>query len=182
MLRSIVVVSLLMVAPSHAADWEMDPQASSIEISYTQGSNETSARFDDFTTAITFDPADLDNASIRADIEIASFNSGNPQIDGAVAGADWFSTANFPTAAFESQTIEDLGDGTYAIHGELTIRENAVPITLTGPIAIDGDRATASVSVDLNRTNYGVGQGDFESESQVGHSVPVRITIEATLK
>lgn len=177
---SAFTLTLMVCTQAYAQDWSVDPEASSIEVRYTQGSNESRAVFERFTAQISFDPTDLDAASIRAEIDMGSFASGNSQIDGAVASAQWFATPDFPLAVFESTAVNDAGEGIYAIDGDLTIRDVTLPVTLTGPITIDGSSASAAVEAILDRSQFGVGQGDFESESQVKHAVAVAITIAAS--
>ena len=182
MLRQTCLLAAFLGLPmlAHAADWAVDPDSSSIEVRYTQGGKEQTAQFESFTADITFDPADLGNASIIAEIDITSFSRGTSQIDGAVASAQWFAASDYPTARFESRSVEDAGGGDYRIEGDLTIRDTTLPVTLSGPITIDGAQAQAQVTVTLDRSNFGVGQGDFATDSQVGFDVPVTITINAT--
>lgn len=175
-----ILTTGLLTNQAAGASWNMDADASKITFSYTQSGNKNTGQFDRFSSDIIFDPADLANASISAEIDITSFNSGNSQIDGAVSGSDWFQSSDFATANFQSSAIVDAGDGNYKVTGDLTIKGNTVPVTLTGPITIGGDKASAEMSVSLNRTDYNVGQGDFESETQVAHEVPVTITIAAS--
>ena len=185
MFRSSVILLLAAITPvslARATEWVVDPGQSAIEFRYSQSGSEMAGRFDEFNATIDFDPTDLVNARISAEISIGSFNSGNAQIDSAVAGADWFNLAEFPKAEFMSTSVTVAQSGNYAIEGNLTIRGLSMPVTLTGPITIDGNAAFAVVSTQLQRTDFGVGQGDFASDKQVGHEVPVTITIHALVK
>lgn len=178
-----LLTAALILIPSlsvHASAWTVDQAESSIQFQFTQGANETNGRFEQFTANIVFDPADLSAAVITAEIDVTSFNSGNSQIDEAVQSADWLYASDHPMAMFTSTEVTEAGDGTYAITGDLVIRGQSLPVTLLGPIIIDGDTAEAVVEVTLDRAAHGIGQGDLSSGDQVGLQVPVTITIQAS--
>jgi len=176
----LLLTALLAAGNAVARDWQVDFDNSSIAFQFTQMGSPVEGRFDQFTTAIRFDPDDLASASIVSEIDIGSFDSGNSQRDDGVQGADWFNASEFPKARFASTGVSRRDDGGYDIAGELTIRGITVPVTLASRIEIDGDQATATGEVVLNRRDFSIGQGEFEADNAVGHRVPVTITIEAT--
>jgi len=64
-------------------------------------------------------------------------------------------------------------------HGTLNLRGVSKPIDLPFKLKIVGDRAQMSGEASLDRTLFGVGQGEFTSTDQVPAKVAVRVELTA---
>jgi polyisoprenoid-binding protein YceI len=53
------------------------------------------------------------------------------------------------------------------------------PLSLPFRLTIDGDRATVAGVTSLDRTAFGVGQGEWASSDQIPAKVSVRIDLKA---
>jgi polyisoprenoid-binding protein YceI len=96
----------------------------------------------------------LTDSAISADIESASFRTGNPQRDGMVRSARFLDSANYPVISFRNGRIS--ADGS-TIGGELTVREVTRPVSLSVQQAAASGRAvTVTASVRIDRTEFGV--------------------------
>ncbi|KUI38609.1 YceI family protein [Mycobacterium sp. GA-2829] len=137
--------------------------------------------FDDFSGTITV--GEDGTASVSAEINVASLNTRNPQRDEHLRAADFFDTANHPTATFTSTGVRTEGNR-YALDGEFTLKGHTRPITLdlefigTNPGMGHGEVAGFEASVVLNRKDYGI---DFDAPLETGGTVvgdKVTITLE----
>lgn len=168
-------------APAPATGgWVLDKAASRLEFKATQTGREFTGAFGAFDTAIVFDPADLQAASIEVVVDMNSASTGDRQRDAALPTTDWFSAKAFPTAVFRSNTVVSTGEGAYEAHGALTIRDATQDLVLPFTLAIEGERATADGSATLVRTDFGVGQGEFQTDEWAGFDVKVSFHIEAS--
>jgi polyisoprenoid-binding protein YceI len=75
---------------------------------------------------------DPSQSSVNATIDIAALESGDAKRDEHLRSADFFDTANYPTAAFRSTSVDDHGNGEFTLHGELTIHGVTRPVSLAG--------------------------------------------------
>jgi len=164
---------------AEARDWRMIKDGSTLAFTFRQMGSAVRGRFDDFTTDITFAPDDLDDASVTTEIAIDSVDTGNAERDAGIVGEDWFDTATFPTARFESTDFEHQGGDTYRVTGELTVRDITEVVELPMTIDIDGDRATATGSIELDRRSFEVGRGDWATDTAVGYDVVLEIEVVA---
>jgi polyisoprenoid-binding protein YceI len=162
-----------------ARDWRMNPDESSLTFTFRQMGSPIEGRFTDFSADITFAPDDLANASVRAEIAVDSVDTGNSERDAGIVGADWFDTATYPIATFESTSFATAGDDSYTVTGDLTIRDVTETIELPMSISVDGDSASASGTIELDRRTFGVGRGDWASDSAVGYDVVLVIEVVA---
>ncbi|MBB5519915.1 YceI family protein [Amphiplicatus metriothermophilus] len=179
--ESAAVAESAAEAPAAGAHvWTLDPAASRLVFAATQTGERFEGRFEDFSADIAFDPDDPESASIAVTVDLASARTGDRQRDAALPGRDWFHVREHPTARFVSDAVAKTGENAYEARGTLTIRgvskEVALPFTLT----IDGDRAHAEGSLVIDRTDFGVGQGEFATGQWVGLDVDVSFVVEAT--
>ena len=180
---ALVLLAGLALAPftqAHATQWQVNAETSHLSLEATQAGTPFRGEFRDFTAKITLDPADLASASITAQIKIGSIFTDSSERDGTLPGADWFDVASFPTATFVSQTVKATGPEQYEAQGTLTIKGTSVPLTLPFSLKIEGDHATASGSVSINRQAFGIGTGQWDTESVAGFSVAITYEINAT--
>lgn len=93
--------------------------------------------FTDYEATAELNADDLTKSRVEATIAVASIDTGQADRDQHLRSADFFDAEAHPTMRFVSTSIEDRGDGRYALHGDLTIKDATKPITLdveaTGP-------------------------------------------------
>ena len=70
----------------------------------------------------------------------------------------------------------------FVADGTLDLRGVKKPVSLPFGLKIDGDTATARGVTTLDRTAFGVGQGEWASTDQIGGKVKVSFTITAKRK
>jgi len=105
------------------------------------------------------DPA---QSSVEATIDVTAVESGDPKRDEHLRSADFFDSANFPTATFRSTSVEDHGDGEFTLHGELTVRGTTLPVSLAGEylgsqVSPWGDtRVGFSAETEISRKDWGL--------------------------
>lgn len=136
--------------------------------------------FKQWTADIVFSPDDLKNSSLTVKVDLASVATGDEQRDTALPSADWFDVANHPTAIFKASQFEKVAEGSYKADGTLSLRDKTAPIVLSFKLNIDGDKATAKGSTTLDRTVFGVGQGEFLATDQIPAAVKVTFNLTAT--
>ncbi len=109
--------------------------------------------------------------------------------DDHIRSADFFDAADHPTITFHSSGLR-FEDGEFLLDGELTIRGNTKPITLTldspafGPGAQGGMKAGFSATAEINRHDFGVSyNGPIPGGGSVlGDKVQLTLDIEADLQ
>ncbi|WP_293474402.1 YceI family protein [Phenylobacterium sp.] len=165
-------------APTGAVKWIVQP-GSSLRFGTEWSGTAIGGRFDRWTADIVFAPDDLANSNVRVAIDMASVDTGDAQRDQSLPAADWFDTATHPKATFTATRFTAAGEGRYVAHGTLTLRGVSKPLTLPFRLTIDGDRATVSGVTSLDRTAFGVGQGEWQKTDQIPAKVSVRIDLKA---
>jgi polyisoprenoid-binding protein YceI/cytochrome b561 len=159
--------------------WAVSP-GSTLGFTTTWGGQEIQGRFDRWTADILFSPQALDRSRVSVSIDLAKVATGDAQRDAAIPGADWFDAATRPRASFAAEKFEKTGEGRYVAHGKLTLRGVTRPVDLPFRLKIDGDKARMSGVTSLDRTAFGVGQGEWQATDQIPANVKVSVQIAAT--
>lgn len=166
-------------APADARDWQMIEDASTLAFTFRQMGSAVRGTFDDFAAEIRFDPSAPEAARVRAEIRIDSVNTRNSERDAGIVGSDWFDTATYPTAVFESTSFSHQGGDDYAVTGLLTVRDITEEVTVPFTISVNGNAATATGAIDLDRRTFEVGRGDWASDAAVSYDVVLEIEVVA---
>jgi polyisoprenoid-binding protein YceI len=175
---AIFTALVLAASAAHAADWKLAPGESALTFSGTQTGEKFAGKFSRFDAQIELDPDKLDEAKIVVTVDIASAVTGDKQRDAAMPSKEWFDTAHFPQARFESRKVSRAANG-YEALGDLTLRGVTKEIRLPFTLAIDGRKAQAKGHVDLKREIFGVGQGEWATGEWVALEVGVDFDLKA---
>lgn len=170
------------VAAAAPSEWVVRRAGSSLRFHTAWSQGPIDGRFDRWDAAIRFDPAALDASSVAVTIDMASAKTGVPDTEGALPGSDWFAVAADPTATYRATRFRARGAGRFEALGALSLRGVARPLALPFTLTIDGDVATMTASARIDRTMFGVGQGEWQTTSDVPASVQVEVTITADRK
>ncbi|WP_170468575.1 cytochrome b/b6 domain-containing protein [Ruegeria arenilitoris] len=157
------------------SDWQV--QDGTLGITITQLGSPVSGGFSDWTAAITFDePAEPGPAgSVDVTVAIGSLTIGT--VTQQALGADFFDSAQFPTAKFTADLFKT--DLVYEARGILTIRDKSMDVVL--PFELDMQDGTAKMqgALDLNRLDFDIGTSQ-PTEDSLAFGVTVNVELTAS--
>jgi cytochrome b561/polyisoprenoid-binding protein YceI len=159
--------------------WKVAP-GSSLNFQTAWSGDAVQGRFNRWKADILFGPDALEKSKVSVTIDMTSAKTGDDQRDGSLPAPDWFDAATHPQAVFTAQKFEKTGEGAFVAHGTLDLRGVKKPIDLPFKLKIVGDKAQMSGVTSLDRTLFGVGQGEFTATDQVPAKVTVRVLVNAT--
>lgn len=157
------------------SDWQV--QSGTLDITVTQLGSEVTGSFADWTAAIAFDETVENGPSgtVTVTVAIGSLTLGS--VTDQAMGPDYFDAQTFPTATFTADIIRVV-DG-YEARGNLTIRDQTVPVLLTFGLSVDGDEASMAGGLTLDRRDFEVGM-NMADESSLKFAVQVDVDLIAT--
>ena len=156
------------------SDWQV--QNGTLGIIVTQLGSEVEGQFADWTAAISFDET-IDNGvagTVEVTVSIGSLTLGS--VTDQAMGPDFFNTTEFPTATYVADIVPVV-DG-YEAQGTLTIKGQSVPVTLPFGLSIDGDNASMTGGLTLDRRDFNVG-ATMADESSLKFAVDVNVSLTA---
>lgn len=139
-------------------------------------------QFRKWNATLQFDPKKPEAGKVAFTIEMASATLGAADTDAEVAKADWFHTAKFAQAQFQSRSIKATGKGAFEVAGALTIKgatQNVmVPVSLTQTGSGTGLRTTATGAFTIKRLAFKIGDGAWADTSMVADEVQVKFKLQ----
>lgn len=168
-------------APAPAAGpvaWRVQP-GSTLGFTASWSGQPVRGRFDRWLADVRFSPDALDRSKVTVVIDVASINTGDQQRDAVLPSADWFDAAGHPKAVFTATRFTKTGPDSYLAHGTLQVRGVTKPQDLPFRLKITGDKAEVSGVTTLDRTSFGIGQGEWSSTDQIPAKVTVSVSLTA---
>jgi len=181
--RMLAALALMVLASpaAHATEWTVNGD-SKLGFVATQTGAEFEGAFEKFDSRIVFDPDNLGESVVEIVIHIDSVNTQSAERDGQIVTKDWFDSANHPTATFKTDAIRADGKGGYLADATLTMRATSKKVHLPFSVEITGDRAHAKGELTVQRTDYGIGQGQWMAATVVGDDVRIFFDLQADKK
>ena len=163
--------------PAPLAKWSVD-KGSSLGFTTSWSGQPVTGQFSKWTAVISFSPDDLAHSSVTVHVDPASASTGDPQRDQTLPTEDWLNTARFPEAVFSATGWQKSAMG-YRANGTLSLKGVTRPVQLTFALKLNGDKARATGTARLDRTAFGVGQGEMGGTDQIPAAVTVDFALSA---
>lgn len=168
--------------------WTIDPAHSEIAFKVKHMVISTvTGRFTRFTGTLQTEKPDFSDSLVRFEAEIDSIDTQTEQRDAHLKSADFFDAANHPRLSFVSHSFNRKKDGSFEVHGDMTIRGITRNITLNavynGTVAgFDGDIAAFEITGKLNRQDFGLRWNALTEAGGVVVSDEVKLDMTVELK
>lgn len=171
------VTAAAVIGLAHAA-LTFDAKKSSVTIAAKQMNVPMSAKFNKVNATIDFNPTAPEATKATVDIDIASFDLGDPEYNKEVLAKDWFNAAQFPKATFISTSMKAGKSGEakdkLTAFGKLTIKGKTVDVNFPVIIKKEGNSTVFDGSLPIHRLAFKVGEGDWADTSMVADEVVIK--------
>ena len=182
----IAALSTFSVNAQDATMWKIDMPHTSVNFSINHFFSSVQGKFTDFDGMIHFDPNNLKGSKANFSVSINSVNTDDAKRDKHLKSKDFFDANAYPKMSFNSTKFEKKSDKEYLIHGKLTIKDKTkdviLPMKITGKMEHPMMKGTIILGVvidtTIDRTDYGVGTGDWAATMVVGDEVRIHIPME----
>ena len=168
-------VAIFAIGAAEASEWQVVQDSSAVRFIGVQEGSAFRGRFENFTAMIDFDLKNPTDGKIVGVVKTESAESGDAERDATLMEEDWFNPDNHPESRFESERVEQMDDGTFAAHGQLTIIGNSQPVTMTFEFEVEETTAHFSGSFDIKRLEFGVG---WDATNWIDDEVGVQIELD----
>jgi polyisoprenoid-binding protein YceI len=173
-----------------ATTWDIDPSHSLVEFSVKHMMFTTvRGRFKKLRgTVLCPDESDPTQASVEAEIDASSIDTGDASRDAHLRGPDFLDVEHYPNITFKSRRIERMGmQDEFRVHGDLTVRGTTREVALDtsyngrGKNPFGKEVAGFTAETTLNRKDFGLNwNAALESGGLlVGDQVSVLIEVQA---
>jgi polyisoprenoid-binding protein YceI len=138
MLLSLLALVLAVAAPALSAgkldttrpNWKLDNAHSRVKFSVTHLLvSEVEGSFKSFNASLSSEKSDFSDAAVEFTIDAKSINTENEMRDKHLQSDDFFNAEKYPAITFKSTSWKKTGDKTFALEGDLTIRDVTKRVT-----------------------------------------------------
>ena len=169
----------LSLAAGAATLLKADPAKSSVSVVFKQMNVPVEAKFKKFSIVIDYNAAKPDASKATVDIDTASLDLGDPDMNKEVAKKDWFNSAQFPKASFVSSAIATAGPGKLNVTGKLSIKGKTVDVSFPLNVKTEGMNQVFDGSLPIKRLAFNIGEGEWKDTSMVADDVTIKFHVTA---
>ena len=170
-------ITLLITIPALAAIAKLDTAKSSVGIMFKQMNVPVDAKFKKFSASIDFDSAKPESSKAIVDIDIASFDLGDPEYNKEVLKKEWFNAAQFPKASFVSTSMKAGANGKLDVTGNLTIKGKTIVTSFPLNVKKEGSNQLFDGSLPIKRLAFGIGEGEWKDTGMVADEVVIKFHV-----
>ena len=176
-----VLTSIVLLAPvADAAVLKTDPTKSSVGAVFKQLNVPVEAKFKKFNAQIDYDPAKPAAAKATVEIDIGSFDLGDPDYNKEVLKKEWFNAAQFPKATFVSTAIVPGAVGKFTVSGKLTIKGKTSDVSFPLTLKQEAGHQVFDGSLPIKRLTYVIGDGEWKDTAVVADEVVIKFHVVAS--
>ena len=172
---SVVIASTATIAL--AAALKIDTAKSSVSAVFKQMGVPVEAKFTRFSAQVSFDQAKPQEGKASVEIDIPSFDLGDPDYNREVQKKEWFNGTQFPKASFVSTRIQAAAPGKLEVSGKLTIKGKSADVSFPLSVKKEGDQQVFEGSVPIKRLAFGIGEGEWKDTSIVADEVVIKFRV-----
>jgi len=128
----------------------------------------TGGTFEGLSGTITFDPAQIANASFNVSVDAKTVDTDMEGRDNHLRKAEFFDVENYPKLSFRSTKIATTNKPDYLyMYGVLTIKNVSKEISFPFTQKTQGDGILFEGEFKLNRRDFGVGGKSFSMADEL---------------
>jgi len=159
---------------AHTAEFnQVQLNNSTMSFAYQQMGVPLEGKFRKFAAQLSFDPARINAAQAKLEVDLASIDTGSGEGDDEVAGKLWFNTKAYPVARFVSSGVKALGGNRYETSGKLTIRGRSLDVAAPFTFKQEGAVGIFDGAFTLKRLDYAIGEGLWADVGTVANEVRI---------
>ena len=171
------VITLAIAIPALAAIAKLDTSKSTVGIVFKQMNVPVDAKFKKFTASIDFNSAKPEASKATVDIDVSSFDLGDPEYNQEVLKKEWFNAAQFPKASFVSTSMKMAADGKLNVIGNLSIKGKTIVTSFPLLIKKEGNYQMFDGSLPIKRLAFSIGEGEWKDTGMVADEVVIKFHV-----
>ena len=186
----LALCTMLFTAEANAGDvpsWSIIKDKSKLGFKSSYAGTEFDGRFKEYNARILFDPENPETGLFDVDIDVTSVTTYNSERDFSIGDKDWFYFSKYPQSKYLTKSIKSAGGNKYVAIGTLNLKGHQQDVELrftwdeypNGDVKVEG-QARMLADADINRVEFGIGEGSWAKDDTVGFVVLVKIDLLLT--
>ena len=179
--QRVLLASLLglSLAASAASLLKTDAAKSSVSAVFKQMNVPVEAKFKKHNIVIDYNAATPDASKATVEIDTASLDLGEAEMNKEVAKKEWFNSAQFPKASFVSSAIKAAGPGKLNVSGKLSIKGKTADVSFPLTVKTEAGKQVFEGSLPIKRLAFNIGEGEWKDTGMVADEVTIKFHVTA---
>lgn len=148
--------TLLMAAPLSVGP----ATKSTLTATFRQQGVSVENPFTRWSGSIEYDPQNVAAATARIEVDMASYDIGDPLYAAELAKPAWFDTKAHPKGTFQSTAIKPVSATRFDATGTLTLKGKAQNVTI--PVTVGAGGNTFDGTFTISRKAFGIGDAAWD--------------------
>jgi polyisoprenoid-binding protein YceI len=179
---SLLLFGLTVLAPAHAATWELDATKSKVIFQYSYKAKPYEGEFKNVKATFKIDPASPAACEFSVTIPIADLYVNNQEVVDYLLDIELFDVDQFPTATFKANKCRLQSVNSFVSDGTLTIRDKTKPMSFPFKLEVGAKGFHLTSEVTIKRLDFGVGQGYWANTAEIPNDVKIKVDAYAAPK
>ena len=162
-----------------AVPLKTDPAKSRVSAVFKQMNVPVEAPFKKFAAAIDYDAAKPELAKASVEIDTASLDVGDADMNKEVAKKEWFNSVQFPKASFVSSGIKLSAPGILRVSGKLSIKGKVSEVSFPLTVKNEAGKYVFEGALPIKRLAWNIGEGEWKDTSMVADEVAIKFRVVA---
>lgn len=167
----------LLLPLAASAQTPLDLQKSSIVAGFKQMGVQLDGTFRKYALDMQFDPAKPEQARVRLEVDVNSFDIGDDSYNREVRSKTWFNAAAFPKAVFVSSAVRQTAPGRYTVQGQLTIKGKTAEVAIPVQLSQAGKASVFDGTLPIKRLQFNIGEQEWKDTSLVADEVTLKLRL-----
>lgn len=167
---------MALALQANAAEFKFDANNSQLGFTGYYDGEAVPGVFKQFSGTASFDLGQPLATRFTTDIDVARLDTDYADRDDTLRSADFFDSAQFPTARWVSSGECSASSGSLTCPGSLTLKGQTHPVTLAITPADDGKSLQGKAS--FTRSAFGIGTGDWADPKTIADNVEVTFKLQ----
>src|SRR5450830_131099 len=176
--QKVLLASLFGVSlAAGAAVLKTDPAKTTVSAVFKQMNVPVESKFTKHRVVIDYNAAAVDSSKATVEVDTASLDLGEAEMNKEVAKKEWFNAAQYPKATFVSSSIKNAGAGKLTVAGKLTIKGKAADVTFPVTVKTEGGKQVFDGAVPIKRLAFNIGEGEWKDTGMVADEVTIKFHV-----
>lgn len=171
----LLAAAACLALSAQAREWTSEADRSRLDFTFRFDGEDLRGEFRRFD--VTWSESADAGHRLEVRVDVTSADLFSRELNEGVGDSEWFDHSRFPLARYLSESISETAEGQFEVSGELELKGLTHPLRLKLAWEALEPGARISGSVEIDRSEYGIGSGEWAEDDVVGRTVQVEFDV-----
>lgn len=159
--KTLLLLFFITAISVHSQEWTQNKEQTKVSFKIKNFGVNVDGDFSDVKIETNFNPDNLSQSYINANIAVKSITTGIESRDKSLLKEDYFDVENHKNIVLKSTKIEKKPDGSFTLLADLTIKGKTKQLEIPLTVSNTNSELRINAKFTINRKDFKVGGGSF---------------------